>query len=142
MKEDAINDLKLLEVRRIAADSLRLRRREMEVDAMSISGYGSDNTPVMGGGGNGQEQRLTASIDRCDRLRRKEVALRDMVAQTERALAALSSRHRTVLEALYVHPRNSAIGWLQAELYLSRTQVYRVRDSALTQFGLLMGYGI
>lgn len=141
MKEDAIRELKLLEVRRVAADSLRLRRRELEVDTMLPPGLACGSGAVMGGGSR-REEWLSDAIDRCDAMHRREVVLRDLVAQTERALAALSPRHRTVLEALYVHPRNSAINWLQAELYLSRTQVYRVRDDALTRFGLLMGYGI
>lgn len=142
MKEDAIRDLKLLEVRRIAADSLRLRRRELELDTMGPAGYTGRTAAVMGGSGATREEWLSDAIDRCDAMRRREMVLRDLVAQTERALAVLSPRHRTVVEALYVHPRNNPIGWLQAELYLSRTQVYRIRDDALERFGLLMGYGI
>ncbi len=141
MKEAAIRELKLLEVRRMAADSLRLRRRELEVDALAPGGYRYDNTPVMGGGSDPQE-RLINTIDRCDTLQKKETALREMVAQTERAISALLPRHRTVLDALYVHPKSNPITWLQAHLYLSRTQVYRVREEALTQFAMLMGHGI
>ncbi|MBE6778321.1 MAG: hypothetical protein E7541_02940 [Ruminococcaceae bacterium] len=129
MKEQAIRELKLLEVRRMAADSLRLRRRVLEADALGLAD---------------RDERTAATSQawlcgRCDRLQQQEALLREQVTQTERVLASMPSRQRTVLEALYVHPRQNPIRWLQDTLYVSRTQVYRIREEALTRFSLLLG---
>ena len=128
MKNQAIRELQLLEVRRMAADSLRLRRRVLEADALATD-------PA-----HPRAAEKEAFIrSRCERLQQQEALLREQVAQTERALAAMPPRQRTVLETLYAHPRQNAMGWLQDTLYVSRTQVYRIREEALTRLALLLG---
>lgn len=138
-KSQAIDALKLLEVRRQAAESLRVRRLDMEEDAVSITSVCCDKTPLKGGG-NRQQERMADSIDRRDKLAKKEQSLRELVHNTEVCLASLGERERAVLDALYIHRRNSAVSWLEKHLHISRAEVYRTKDRALEEFAIRMGY--
>ncbi len=118
-----VQELTLLRVRQYAADSLRLRRREIETDALRLVDEPPDRSAMAA----------------CARLRGQEEALRATVTHTERMLDALSLPQNTVLRALYVDEREGAVEWLQAQLHISRSQLYRVRDKALTRLGAMMG---
>lgn len=117
LQQQVVRELSRLRMRQFAADSLRLRRREIETDAIRLVGEPPD----------------TAAMVVCARLRGQEEALRATVAHTERMLDALPLPQNTVLRAMYVDEREGAIEWLQAQLHISRSQLYRVRDRALAR---------
>lgn len=139
-KNEAIRELTLMEQRRLAAEGLRLRIRWLDNDAVSLAGGGGNSVPVKGGG-NRQEQRLCAFLDKKAELEEEERGLREMVEHTERCLAGLPERERLVLECFYCRglERGSAVCKLERELYCSRSEVYRIRDRALVKMALMLG---
>ncbi len=134
----AENDLRLLNVRKQAIQSKKAQIRMVEADAYSLSSSGASAVPIRGGG-NQQEARLCGMIDRKDKLRREERALRDIVRATERALAALSDDERDVLKMFYIGER-LPVREMEERLHISRAGVYRLRERALLQFARLMGH--
>ena len=139
-KDRAIDDLKLLEVRRQAVEGLRAQIAAVEADAVSLTGA-SGGTPIKGGG-NRQEIRLCSYIDRKDKLVAKESAMLALVKQTERALAALGKTERAVLNAFFCENRRpgEAVRELEMLEHISRSEAYRLRERALWLFAGMMGY--
>lgn len=116
--------LRLLHPRRFAADRLRLRRREVETDAIRLV----------------EKRYAEPVVVICARLREQERALRDTVELIERMLDALPLPQSTVLRAMFVDGRDDAVPWLLAQLHVSRSQLYRIRDRALDKMATMMGY--
>ena len=140
-KKRAIDDLMLLEVRRQAAEGVRIRIRQLEADAVSLSAVSYSTIPTRGGG-NRQEQRLCAMMAKKERLERERDNLISIVEYTEACLARLPDRERAVLSAFYLNrlSRGEAVRKLERELYVSEATVYRIRERALTTLAMMMGY--
>ncbi len=120
-----VRELTNIKVRRFAADSLRLRRRELETDALCLV--------------SGERIPEPSPIVACAHLRQREEALRATVAHVERALDALPLPQNTILRAMYVDEREGAVAWLVANLHVSRSSLYRTRDRALTKLADMLG---
>ena len=139
-KDRAIDDLKLLGVRRQAVEGLRAQIADVEADAVNLTGS-SGGTPIKGGG-NRQEKKLCTYIDRKMELEAKESLLRLQVRQTERALAALGKTERAVLVTCFCEGQRpgKAIRELEGRLHMSQATIYRVRERALYNFAYIAGY--
>ena len=137
----AAEDIRLLEVRKQAAHSLRARIRMVEADACSLGSSTSSAVPVRGGG-NRQEQRVIGMISRKEKLEKQERALRNMVIQTERALYKLPEQERALLLTFYGSGlrRGDAVRRLERQLHVSQATVYRLRDKALRSVAAMLGY--
>lgn len=116
--------LRLQNPRRFAADRLRLRRREVETDAIRLV----------------EKRYAEPIVVVCARLREQERVLRDTADLTERMLDALPLADGTVLRTMFVEGREDAIPWLLAKLHVSRSQLYRIRDRALDKMAVMMGW--
>ena len=141
--ERALTDLEQLEQRRLAVDGLGVQIRQLEADAASLPGVRCDSVPVRGGG-NKQERRLCALVESKQKLEREQASLRELVAHTERALKSLPEKERITLTELYTKDkyRGEAVRELEERLHVGRSEVYRIKDQALRQFALRMGYTV
>ena len=137
----AVEDLQLMEQRKLAIGALNIRIRRLEADMVSLTGAGGGKTPVKGGG-NRQEQRLATFIDRKRQLEQAEQGLRELVEHTEKCLQSLPDKERAVLSAFYLSnlSRTEAVRKLEQELYVSEATVYRIRERALVSLALMLGY--
>lgn len=140
-KQRAITAIQLLEVRERAADGILVQIRELEADNVSVSGVDTRKAPIKGGG-NAQERRLAAYIDRKAKLEQKEKVLREQVKHTRRVLDSLSLPERVVLTTLYCSDqrRGDAVRSLEFQLHMSQASIYRLRERALCAFAYGMGY--
>ena len=140
-KQRAITDIQLLEERERAADGLLVQIRELEADNVGVSGIDTRKVPVQGGG-NAQERRLAAYLDRKTKLEAKERALRELAKHTRRVLGSLQLPERVVLTTLYCsgQRRGDAVCSLEFQLHMSRATIYRLRERALWNFAYGMGY--
>lgn len=139
--ERAVTDLQLLEIRRQAAEGLRAQIAMVEADILSLSGVSYSKTPIRGGG-NQQEQRLCAYIDRKSGLEAKEKAMHKLVRHTERVLNSLGEPKRTVLVTFYCRGLRpgEAVRRLEGELHMAQASIYRIRERGLWEFACQMGY--
>lgn len=136
----AVEDLQLMEQRKLAIGALNIRIRRLEADMVSLTGAGGGKTPVKGGG-NRQEAKWCAWLDRKQKLEAEERGLRELVEHTEKCLQSLPDKERAVLSAFYLSnlSRTEAVRKLEQELYVSEATVYRIRERALIQFSYMMG---
>lgn len=139
--ERAITDLQLLEQRRMAIKGLALQIQQEDADAASLSGVSFDKAPSRGGG-NKQEQRMCAILKSKQELERRQATLQALVDHTELALSSLPEREREVLTEMYTKQqhRGDTVRRLENKLYISAPSIYRIRERALRQFALRMGY--
>ncbi len=138
-KARAIEELRLLPVRRQEAEALRTERRMIEADMTSISGMPMGSSPVRGGG-NRQEKRLVDLIAKCQQLEKRERAVRERVRMAEKALYGMKKQERTALIRRFVK-QSAGIRDLEQLLFISRSEVYRLLDRGLRDFAKRMGYG-
>ena len=140
-KQRAVTAIQLLEVRERAADGLLVQIRELEADNVGVSGIDTRKVPVQGGG-NAQERRLAAYLDRKATLEAKERALREQVKHTRCVLDSLPLPERVVLTTLYGSDqrRGDAVRSLEFQLHMSQASIYRLRERALWAFAYGMGY--
>ena len=106
-----------------------------------MGGIDTQKAPIRGGG-NAQERKLCAYLDRKRKLEQEEKELRELVEHTKRALESLPARERAVLVAMYMRglDRGAAVRRLEETLYVCRASVYRVRDKGLASMAYRMGY--
>lgn len=137
----AADDVATLAVKKMALESVRTQIAMLEAEACSTRGVGYKSTPVSGGG-NRQEQKWCAYIDRKTKYEDRERVMVAKIAKIERALQSLSDQERTVLDALYCHgtPKGEAVRKLERALHVSSATVYRIRERALWQLACRLGY--
>jgi ArpU family phage transcriptional regulator len=93
------------------------------------------------GGGSRIEDRMLSNIVERERLAHTYRAAKRLVELTERGLDGLDERERLVLERFYITPAKNAVPRLSEELFVEKSQVYRIKDDALYKFTICQ-YGI
>lgn len=113
--------------------------RRLEIEAQSLR---SPALSVVGSGGGGRksEDRLLNNIAAREELALALEQAKLQVQITTRALTALDTEDRRLLEAIYVNGGWGSISDLAAQLEIERSSIYRRRDEALRKFTLTM-YG-
>lgn len=73
---------------------------------------------------------------------KRKKALESHLRHVEQALAALGEDERTVLEVFFCFSLRpaAAVVRLQGELNVGRSEIYRIRERALWEFAVCMGY--
>ena len=136
-QKEAVSELRRYRARRQSLDSMAERRAALEDAFRGIRSAAADATPVQGGA-NRMEDSLINNIVERERLYWTIEATRRLVELTERGLAGLDERQRTVLEKFYIDRPPDHVDWLSEHLCVEKSQVYRVKDEALYQFTVSM----
>lgn len=136
-----IPELRQLEARRAAIKSMSRRILLLESQYGALRGISYDGDPVQGGEENKAEAALLANIAERQELGRKLKQTRELVSLTEDALAGLTETDRVVLDHFFINRKKGHVETLEEELHVERTQVYRLRNSALIEFARRL-YGV
>lgn len=141
-KRAALEDIRLLETRRMAVRGLE--ERIALLDAQLEAGA---RMPVdMAGGGRRKKRqardRMAELVAERERLRLNHSVTKGLVRLTERGLCGLDARGREVLTAMGGRQRDAAAADRLAQtLSVDRATVYRMRDEALREF-TMRTYGL
>lgn len=137
----AADDVATLEAKRAAIEDVRDQIAMIEAEMCSARGTGYGSAPVAGGG-NRQEQRLCAYIDRKIKLEERERELKVHVRRVERAMKDLNDQEQRVIDAMYCRgtSKGTAVRRLEEELYVSTATIYRIRERALWKIACRLGY--
>lgn len=138
--QQVVIDLRELESKRAALSNIPEKIKTLEMQYGAIRSAQTDATPVIGGSGNRREDDLINNMAMRDKLRRDyEICLRD-VERLDSALARLPSNERILLERFYISRSKGYVDRLCEELGYERTQIYRLKDTALRNLGMIL-YG-
>ncbi|MBQ4601188.1 MAG: hypothetical protein IJB17_06130 [Oscillospiraceae bacterium] len=138
-KQEAINKLKDLEVKKQALRSIPLERERLRCALEGIRASGVDGAPVRGSTTR-REDRLLGCIVKLQELENTEKQAKLWVKTVSGALDALTDEERLLLDRLYVLPVKNGVNQLCEELMVEKSAVYYRRDKALRRFTLAM-YG-
>lgn len=139
-QKEAVSELRKYKARRQSLDSMAERRAALEDAFRGIRSAAADAAPVQGGA-NRMEDSLINNIVERERLYWTIEATRWLVELTERGLAGLDERQRTVLEKFYIDRPPDHVDWLSEHLCYEKSRVYQLKDEALYQFTVAM-YGL
>jgi ArpU family phage transcriptional regulator len=140
-KKSAIEDLQKYSRRRDSLDNIKTRIAALKEQYASVKcALGSDSVAVQGGGSRIEDRMLSNIVER-ERLAHTYRAAKRLVELTERGLDGLDERERLVLERFYITPAKNAVPRLSEELFVEKSQVYRIKDDALYKFTICQ-YGI
>lgn len=114
--------------------------KALEIRFESVKGASSDFTPVQGGGSHMEDAMLNNIVER-KRLKLLYQADLRMVRLIERGLKSLSDNEKTVLNLFYINRAKHYMDELSSRLGYEKSQIYRIKDSALYKFTVNM-YGI
>lgn len=136
-REEVIENIKLLEMRKIAVQSMRERMAELDEDAYSVSARPVTVAP-MRGGGNHTEDKYIRMIDAKSEKEKEILELERKIRTTERALYRIDKRERMAL--LWVYQKRRATLWEICEkLHCSRSELYRLKEKGLKKMEVMMG---
>lgn len=139
-QKEAINDLRNYRQRKQSLENMAERRAALEDRFKSIRCVATDADPVQGGSSRMEDSLINNIVER-DRLYWTMQATQRLVDLTEKGLAGLDNRQRTVLEKFYVDRPQGYIDRLCDYLCVEQAQVYRAKDDALYRFTISM-YGM
>lgn len=140
-KKCAMEDLRNYSRRRDSLDNIKSRIAALKEQYASVKCALGSDTGAVQGGGNRIEDRMLSNIVERERLTHTYRAAKQLVDLTERGLSGLDERERLVLERFYVEPERNAVPRLSDELYVEKSQVYRIKDDALYKFTICQ-YGL
>lgn len=138
-QNEAINDLRNLNIRKTAITNLKSRLRDLEDDITSLRGI-SNSTPVKGGTSKAEDAYINNIIMR-DRLKKNLKVVARLVEMTESGLSCLDERQLAVLDGLFIQEGYNRVDAVCNSLNIEQAQLYRIRKEALYRFTLGM-YGI
>ncbi len=138
-KKEAVNDLLNYKARCESKINILEEIKALEADSVSLRGISAD-TPVMGGLSS-QENKYLNVLAKKERLKDNLKAVQRLIKRTERGLACLDKRQRTVLEGFYVYKTSTYVDDLCYSLCVEKSQLYRIKDNALLKFTIAM-YGV
>ena len=133
-EQDLRNYNRTLEAQASLDEKIAMLESKIGVKAMSMS------EPVMGGTSKVEDKILNNMVER-ERLKFNLDTVNTLVKITERGLSALNTEERTVVDAFYINDIDCALSELCGIMNISKSQVYRIRDSALYKFTISC-YGI
>lgn len=134
-KREAMEELRELEVKRMALTSIPEDLRLLRSESTRLGGAPSGSSPVKGGGAAWEDRQINLIVKREE----LETALRhakEWVAKVEKGLSALDDEERLILERFYIAPARGNVDRLCGELGLEQASVYRRRDRALQRYTL------
>lgn len=136
-KHCAIEDLKNYTARQQAKQNLSERIAELN---SQLDVKGANFEAVVTSGGEHGDRTLDIIVER-DRLKMNFKNVCSLITITSRGLSGLLRDELTVLEYFYISPRQNCVEDVCEELNISKSQVYRIRDSALYKY-TITAYGI
>ena len=137
----AIQRLRDYELRLEALDNLNMEIETLEERFTSIRAATVDGIPVKGGNGNAREDMLIHNISTREELENNLCFVEREIELTEKGLQALTEREKTILTEFYIKNSKGYVEKLCDDLYVSKTELYRQKDTALKKFTMAM-YGI
>lgn len=137
----SIQRLKDYEDRKAAEENLIEQIESLKDRFTAIRAATTDSTPVQGGNDNKRENMLISNISMREELEKNLAIVRRELSITEKGLDALSKQERLILTRFYISNSKNCVMRLCDELYISKTEVYRMKDKALKKFTLAC-YGI
>ena len=138
-KREAKAELRDLPMMREAINNIPERIQMIEAKKTSLQAS-SDSTPVQGGG-NRNEDRLLDLIVEGERLKYALQAHQLRLKLIERGLAALNETDQLVVKTFAEHRSGEAVDILTATLYVERSRVYQMWDTALRRY-TIAEYGL
>ena len=136
-QKEAINDLRNYRQRKQSLENMAERRAALEDRFKSIRCVATDADPVQGGSSRMEDSLINNIVER-DRLYWTMQATQRLVDLTEKGLAGLDDRQRTVLEKFYVDRCPNHVEWLSEHLNYEKSRVYQLKDDALYYFTVSM----
>ena len=125
-----IPELKNLQAKKEALNNIPERIKTLEMSFTAIKATCTDAVHVQGGT-NQREEMLLSNIAEREKLKNNLEVTQREVDLMEEALKTLSNDERLVIERFYVHRERYFVDTLSEELQLEKSQIYRIKDSAL-----------
>ena len=136
----AIDDLRGYHALKESLEGIAMQIEALTAKLEAIKGSPDlSQTRVQGGKRNSDDFKVDTIVQR-DKLKKLLKANRLTVRFVERALAALTTDERLVLEILFISPSRGDVDYLSDEFHCGRSEVYRMRDAALKKFTMYL-YG-
>lgn len=129
-KDRLIPELRTLQSKREAMKNIPEKIKILEMRYGALRSSQTDAQPVSGGISR-WENDLLCNIAERDALKLDLEIVRREVALMERALQSLSETEQLVLDRAYINRRKNYIDQLCVELGYEKSQVYRIRETAL-----------
>lgn len=124
-----------------AVDSLTEQIKALEDKYTAIRSATTDSTPVQGGNENRREEMLIHNIATREELKNNLKIIEHEIATTEKGLAALTEEETKILTRFYINSQKGYVERLCDELFVSKTELYRRKESALKKFTMVC-YGV
>ena len=139
-KASAESDLRLYNLRRQSLDNIQERITALKATQDGLRAAAADSEPVKGGQSK-YEDKLINSIVEIERLKINYAAASKLVNLTEKGLAGLSEEEREIIDCFYINREYRHIDSLREKLHLEKSQIYKLKDTALYKFTVFC-YGI
>ncbi len=136
----AIQDLKKYKMLKVSIENLEDKIRYLNDDFDSIKGVCSSKTPTASGG-NKREDYLLSNIVERERLTMNYKTTKKLLDIIDNGLDALTNNEKMVLDYFFISRPKNHLERLSQELHLERSQVYKLKESALYKFTISM-YGV
>ena len=137
-KKEAVSDLRNYLYRKQSLENITEKIKALRYELEGVKAVKIDPTP---GGGNHMEDKRVNTICEIERLKLAYQATKKLVDIIERSLDLLSEQERIVLQLFYIERPRNYIEELSKQLNMEQANIYRVKDTALNKFTVLM-YGI
>ena len=139
-KAAAESDLKTYNLRCQSLDSIQEKITALKATQDGLRAAAADSEPVKGGQSK-YEDKLINCIVEIERLKINYAAASKLVNLIEKGLAGLSSEEREVIDCFYINREYRHIDSLREKLHLEKSQIYKLKDTALYKFTVSC-YGI
>ena len=136
----SIQRLKDYEIRKQAVENTAEQIEMLEERFKAIRSATTDGTPTPTNT-NRREEMLAYNITMREELKNNLAFAQREIALTEKGLAACTEKEKRILSLFYITRTRNHIQQLCDELYVSKTELYRLKDEALRKFTIAM-YGI
>lgn len=136
----SIQRLKDYEIRRQAVENITEQIQLLEERFKAIRSATTDGTPTPTNT-NRREEMLAYNITTREELSYNLSFAKREIALTEKGLEALTEKEKKILNRFFINRTRNHIQQLCDELFVSKTELYRMKDEALRKFTIAM-YGI
>lgn len=139
-KKAAEDDLRRYTAQKQSLQNIPERIQALQYSCTALKGSTCCSDPVQGGMSQ-MEDRLLDNIVSRERLKHTYKATQRLVQLVERGLVGLEEHERNVLDVFYMHRCKGHVEKLMEEFNYEKSQVYRIKDTALYKFTIAM-YGL
>lgn len=139
-KNQAINELKMYEARRMSIENITDQIRELEAELTSIKSIGADAV-VVRGSGDRDGKHLNIIVSR-DLLKENLEDAKKAVRRVEKGLSVLNDEERELLDRFFIRQGKETAFDIADELGIDRKTVYSRRHAALCKFTTAMYNGV